>query len=177
MKKLHLGCGKVYIPGFIHVDLMDYDHIDFKRSVEDLSIFEDKSIDLIYACHVLEHFKRTEVDRVLSEWFRTLKPGGTLRISVPGFEEIVEIYRKYNDLNLIVGPLVGGQTYAYNYHYMVFDFPSISKRLKDIGFSDVKRYDWRETEHADVDDYAQAYIPHMDKENGMMVSLNVEAIK
>ena len=28
MKKLHLGCGKVYIPGFIHVDLMDFDHID-----------------------------------------------------------------------------------------------------------------------------------------------------
>lgn len=177
MKKLHVGCGKVYIPGFIHIDLMDYDHIDHKRSVDDLGIFEDGSVDLIYACHVLEHFKRADIGKVLKEWSRVLKPGGVLRVSVPGFEELVEIYKKYDDLNLILGPLVGGQTYLYNFHYMAFDFKSISALLKEAGFSDVKRYDWRKTEHANIDDYSQAYIPHMDKENGMPVSLNVEAVK
>ena len=83
MKKLHLGCGKVYIPGFVHVDLMDFDHIDYKRSIDDLSIFENNSADLIYACHVLEHFKRDEIKKVLTEWFRVLKPDGVLRISIP----------------------------------------------------------------------------------------------
>jgi predicted SAM-dependent methyltransferase len=29
--KLHLGCGKRYIPGFIHIDLADYPHIDYKE--------------------------------------------------------------------------------------------------------------------------------------------------
>lgn len=177
MKKLHVGCGKVYIPGFIHIDLMDFDHIDHKRSVDDLSIFEDNSTDLVYACHVLEHFKRQEVERVLREWFRVLRPGGILRISVPGFEEIIKIYQKFNDLNLVLGPLVGGQTYLYNFHYMAFDFKFLSEMLKKVGFKSVERYDWRKTEHADIDDYSQAYIPHMDKENGMPVSLNVEAIK
>ena len=177
MKKLHLGCGNKYIPGFIHVDLMDFDHIDYKRSVDDLGIFEDSSIDLIYACHVLEHFKRAEVDNVLTEWFRVLKPGGVLRIAVPGFEEIVAIYKKYKDLNLVLGPLVGGQTYEYNFHYMVFDFKTLSEKLKKVGFGEVRRYDWRKTEHAEIDDFSQAYIPHMDKENGMPVSLNIEAIK
>lgn len=177
MKKLHVGCGRVYIPGFIHIDLMDYAHIDYKRSVDDLGIFEDGSVDLIYACHVLEHFKRTDIGKVLKEWSRVLKPGGVLRVSVPGFEELVAIYQKYNDLSLILGPLVGGQTYLYNFHYMTFDFKSISMLLKEAGFSSVKRYDWRATEHANIDDYSQAYIPHMDKENGMPVSLNVEAVK
>lgn len=177
MKKFHLGCGKVHIPGFIHIDLMDFEHIDYKRSIEDLSIFEDDSVDLIYACHVLEHFKRNEVDGVLTEWLRVLKPGGILRIAVPGFEELVAIYQKYKDLNLILGPLVGGQTYEYNFHYMAFDFKTLSERLKKIGFKDVARYDWRKTEHANVDDFSQAYIPHMDKENGLPVSLNIEAIK
>lgn len=177
MKKLHIGCGKVYIPGFIHVDLMDFDHIDYKIPADNLSVFDDSSADLIYACHILEHFKRTEIKNVLQEWFRVLKPGGILRVSVPGFEEIVAIYQKYGDLKLVLGPLVGGQTYLYNFHYMAFDFKFLSELLKEAGFKEVRRYDWRKTEHAKIDDFSQAYIPHMDKENGMPVSLNVEAIK
>lgn len=177
MKKLHLGCGKVYIPGFTHVDLMDFDHVDYRIPANDLSVFENDSVDLIYACHILEHFKRGEVVGVLKEWFRVLKPGGILRISVPGFEEMVAIYQKHGDLKLILGPLVGGQTYLYNFHYMVFDFKLLSSFLREAGFSTTRRYDWRETEHANIDDYSQAYIPHMDKENGMPMSLNVEAVK
>lgn len=45
------------------------------------------------------------------------------------------------------------------------------------GFKDVRRYDWRQTEHKDYDDFSQAYIPHMDKENGLLISLNIEATK
>ncbi len=177
LKKLHLGCGKRYIPGFIHVDLLDFEHIDFKRSADDLSIFDDNSIDLIYACHILEHFKRSDTERVLTEWFRVLKPGGVLRVAVPGFEELVAIYSKYHDMKLIVGPLMGGQTHEYNFHYMCFDFQLLSEILTRVGFKSVSRYDWRNTEHANVDDFSQAYIPHMDKENGLPVSLNVEAVK
>ena len=36
---------------------------------------------------------------------------------------------------------------------------------------------WEETEHAQFDDHSQAYLPHMDKENGTLMSLNVECIK
>ncbi|HAI38830.1 MAG TPA: methyltransferase, partial [Maribacter sp.] len=39
------------------------------------------------------------------------------------------------------------------------------------------KYDWRQTEHAKFDDHSQAYIPHMDKENGTLISLNIEAVK
>ena len=41
----------------------------------------------------------------------------------------------------------------------------------------VIEYDWRETEHSEFDDHSQAYIPHMDKDNGTLISLNVECIK
>lgn len=177
MKKLHLGCGKVYIHGFIHIDLVDFKHIDYKRSIDDLSIFENDSVDLVYACHVLEHFKRNDMDRVLSEWFRVLKPGGILRVSVPGFEEIIAVYQKYKDFKLVLGPLMGGQTYLYNFHNMLFDFNFLEELLRNVGFNMIEKYDWRKTEHAHIDDYSQAYIPHMNKENGLPISLNVEAIK
>jgi predicted SAM-dependent methyltransferase len=175
--KLHLGCGKRYIPKFIHVDLLDLPHINYQESVDNLSIFRDDTIDLIYACHVLEHFPRADVARVLAEWYRVLKPGGVLRLAVPGFEEIVAIYQKYHDMSQIIGPLMGGQDYQYNFHYVCFDYSSLARQLMEAGFRHAYRYDWRQTEHADVDDFSQAYIPHMDKDHGLPVSLNVEAVK
>lgn len=177
--KLHLGCGKRYISGFVHIDAVDYPHVDHVATIDNLSFIPDNSIDLIYNCHVLEHFKRrnSELERVLREWFRVLKPGGILRISVPDFEMLCEVYRRYGQLELVIGALFGRQDYLYNIHYNTFDFQTLAKNLEHAGFADVRRYDWRETEHVHVDDYSQAYIPHMDKENGLLISLNVEATK
>lgn len=175
--KLHLGCGKVYIPGFIHVDVIPYKHIDYVRSVDDLDNFENNSIELIYASHILEHFKRNEVLDTLDEWYRILKIDGTLRIAVPDFEKAVRVYQKNKDIDEILGLLMGGQTYDYNFHHIVFDFEYLKKQLEKVGFKNIKRYDWRKTIHKDYDDYSQAYLPHMDKENGTLMSLNVECQK
>ncbi len=60
---------------------------------------------------------------------------------------------------------------------MIFDAPLLSGLLLQAGFSDVHRWDWQNTEHADVDDYSQAHLPHMDKESGRLMSLNLEAVK
>ena len=175
--KLHLGCGNRYIPGFIHIDLADYSHIDYKSDVSDLSMFEDNSVDLIYACHVLEHFKRYETDGVLQEWYRVLKSGGILRVSVPDFEAIVTVYEKYRDMELVMGLLYGGQDYKHNFHHVGFDFKYLGELLKKVGFKNIHRYNWQKTIHKDYDDYSQAYIPYMDKEHGILVSLNVEVKK
>lgn len=174
---VHLGCGKRYILGFIHIDLADYSHIDYKSDISDLPMFEDNSVDLIYACHVLEHFKRYEIEGVLTEWYRVLKSGGILRVAVPDFAAISEVYERYKDMELIMGLLYGGQDYEYNFHYTGFDFKYLEKLLGKAGFKNIRRYDWRKTIHKDYDDFSQAYIPHMDKEHGILVSLNVEAEK
>jgi predicted SAM-dependent methyltransferase len=175
--KLHLGCGKRFIPGFVHIDAVDYPHMDHVATIDNLSFIPTDSVDLIYNCHVLEHFKRRDVDRVLREWQRVLKPSGTLRVSVPDFSKICEIYQRQSQLDLVIGALFGRQDYLYNIHYNVFDFASLSRSLEQAGFVNARRYDWRQTEHADIDDFSQAYIPHMDKEHGTLISLNVECDK
>lgn len=175
--KLHLGCGKRHIPNFVHIDAVDYPHVDHVASIDNLSFIQDSSVDLIYNCHVLEHFKRRDVERVLREWHRVLKPGGVLRISVPDFAKLCEVYLRYGKIDMVIGALFGRQDYLYNIHYNVFDFDSLSVLLQLSGFNKVRYYDWRETEHAAIDDFSQAYIPHMDKENGTLISLNVECIK
>ena len=59
----------------------------------------------------------------------------------------------------------------------MYDFADLKKVLESAGFTNVHRYDWRTTIHREYDDYSQAYIPHMDKEHGTLISLNVEAVK
>jgi predicted SAM-dependent methyltransferase len=175
--KLHLGCGKRFIPGFVHVDAIEFPHVDHVRDVTDLSCFESDTCDLIYACHIVEHFPRQALAKVIEEWKRVLRPGGTLRIAVPDFEAICEVYARTKRLELVIGPLYGGQNHAHNFHYNTFDFASARGVLQASGFVDVRLWDWRTTEHADVDDFSQAYIPHMDKANGRLISLNVECSK
>jgi len=175
--KLHIGCGNKYIPGFTHIDIRELPHVDYVTSADKLTMFEDNTVDLIYACHILEHFSRDEFETVLIEWYRILKPGGILRLAVPDFERWAEIYLATKDLQLILGSIVGGQDYPGNMHHMIFDFHLLSTVLATIGFKNIHRYDWRQTIHKDYDDFSQSYIPHMDKENGILMSLNIEAEK
>jgi len=181
--KLHLGCDKRYIPGFVHIDLADYPHIDHRHDIRSLPMIHSDTVDLIYVCHALEYFDRVEVVEVLLEWRRVLRTGGILRLAVPDFEALVRVYQRHGDLSLIHGPLYGrwpitapsGEQCLY--HRTVYDFEALRRVLESAGFTGVHRYDWRATIHRDHDDYSQAYIPHMDKTHGMLISLNVEATK
>tara|TARA_B100000902_G_scaffold389084_1_gene435675 strand:- start:7683 stop:7895 length:213 start_codon:yes stop_codon:yes gene_type:complete len=60
------------------------------------------------------------------------------------------------------------------YHKTTYDFTSLKNILENNGFKDVKKWNWKEVEHGNIDDYSQSYIPHMDKENGTLMSLNIE---
>jgi hypothetical protein len=75
-----------------------------------------------------------------------------------------------------MGLLYGGQDYDENYHYTAFDFNSLSNDLRTIGFNTVQVYNNENTDHSNIDDFSNAYLPHMDK-NGMLMSLNILAIK
>ena len=177
--KLHLGCGRRYIPGFVHVDLLPAPHVDIVGPVERLPL-PDASVSLIYACHVLEHFGRYQYKAVLTEWFRVLESGGTLRVSVPDFSACAAIYYESglaDGLSGLVGLIVGGQRHGNDYHKMIFDEEFLRRDLLELGFGEVRRWDWRTTEHASIDDYSQAYLPHMQKEKGRLMSLNLEAVK
>ena len=91
MIKINMGCGwRDFGKDWIHIDGGDYPHLDSK-DIFNLP-YEDNSVDLIYASHVIEYFNREEVKDVLNEWIRVLKPNGKLRLAVPNFEAMVELY-------------------------------------------------------------------------------------
>jgi len=175
--KLHLGCGSKRIKGYTNIDVRPLDAVDLVTDIRQLVDFEKNSVSLIYASHVLEHFGRLEYMDVLRRWYEVLRQGGVLRLAVPNFEAVVEHYNQFKELPKVMGLLYGGQTYPQNYHYCTWDYKTLTNDLKSIGFKDVVKYDWQKTEHSDIDDYSQCYLPHMDKENGKLMSLNIEATK
>lgn len=175
--QLHIGCGDRIIPGFINVDVRKLPHVDVVAAADHLPMFGGGTVDLIYSSHVLEHVRRGGEPTVLNEWHRVLRPGGVLRLAVPDFESIVTWYKRSGMLDDIMGLLYGGQNHEHNVHYQTFDFARLSQLLLKAGFREVYRYDWSQTVHKDYDDFSQAYLPHLDKKNGLLMSLNVEATK
>lgn len=182
--KLHLGSGtRRFLNGFINIDIRPEVNPDVVYDITKISEIY-KEVDTIVAIHVLEHFyfksldfvSKTYMD-VLKDWYKTLKIGGELYLSVPNFEAVVEHYQKYKDLDVLKAFISGGQKHIFDIHYMNFDYKLLSKSLIEVGFNFVGTYNWRNTEWSHIDSYEQAYLPHMDKENGMLMSLNVKAIK
>ena len=85
---LNLGCGHKTLPGFVNVDkyvkkdnIINYDI--FKLP------YQDNQVDGIYSSHVLEHLPIRHAKLALSEWFRVLKPNGTLWLLIPDLEIIM----------------------------------------------------------------------------------------
>lgn len=178
MIKLHLGCGKRnFGDSWTHIDGGDFSHLS-AHDITKLN-FKNDSVDLIYASHVLEYFDRTEVIEILREWNRVLKVGGILRLAVPDFEAMTNLYKSGFPLETFLGPLYGKMEMSGNtiYHKTCYDFNSLRLLLESNNFGDTQKYDWRKTEHSGIDDHSQAYIPHMDKQNGTLISLNIETFK
>lgn len=180
--KIHLGCGsKDFGSEWFHVDLdRSFSHVEWSNI---LSLpYKKDQVDLIYASHLLEHLFPDEAKMALMHWRDILKPGGILRLAVPNFEKIAKLYlqKKYN-INAFLGLIYGGKRHyrAHEsiYHKVAFDKESLTALLASVGYTNITEWDWRNVDHGDIDDFSQAYLPHMDKVAGELMSLNLECTK
>lgn len=172
--KLHLGCGKLYLPDFINVDITS-NVADVNMDIKSFPQFKDSVVDEIYISHCLEHFERNEVLGVLLEYKRLLKVGGILRIAVPDLENVAKLILTDEGSHLVTGLLYGGQKDQYDFHKTGYTFQTLSNILQCLGFENIQKYDtWEFLGNAD--DYSKSYIPHMDR-SGTLMSLNITCIK
>jgi predicted SAM-dependent methyltransferase len=181
--KLHLGCGKRYLKSYVHIDIADFPHIDYKTQISDLNMFEDGSVEEIYSCHSFEYFDIIQAPKVLEEWKRVLCPRGILRTSLPNFDSLLEIYKRTEDLHSITGPLFGRwineNLSEPIFHKIVYNKSTFDELLTKCGFSASQNYsasEFFDLIDPEYDDYSLAYFPHMDR-NGIQVSLNTIAYK
>ena len=78
LKKLDIGCGRRGKKGFDGLDVLDIPGIKYPRADARHLPIENNTYDEIFSQWVLEHFKRTELVDLLTEWKRVLKPGGKI---------------------------------------------------------------------------------------------------
>lgn len=91
MNMLNIGCGDIYHPDWVNVD------VSGGRNVSSLDItnglpFPDAMFDVVYHSHLLEHIRHEKTLAFMKECLRVLKPGGVIRVLVPDLEQIARLY-------------------------------------------------------------------------------------
>ena len=88
--KINLGAG----PNWKHKDWFVLDHkvkindkYRIKGDLNNINL-KNKSCDLVFISHTLEHIPHIQIQRVLSEINRIMKVGATMRLLVPNLEAI-----------------------------------------------------------------------------------------
>ena len=119
--------------------------VDVVRPMHDLRGFADASVSAIYSSHTLEHasFGDGMLSRVLVEWFRVLKAGGLLLISVPDLPTLARLYLDPaltpHERFLVVKMMYGAQSDQFDYHKVGFDEHTLRFFVEEAGFCNFKR--------------------------------------
>jgi predicted SAM-dependent methyltransferase len=89
---LNIGCGNTFHSDWINLDLISRHPQVQQHDLTSGIPFDDVTFDAVYHSHVLEHLTKESAERLISECFRLLKPGGVLRIAIPDLAEIAKNY-------------------------------------------------------------------------------------
>jgi SAM-dependent methyltransferase len=89
---LNVGCGRTYHAAWTNIDIEPSTANVRRFDVNAGMPFADAVFEACYCSHMLEHLGRAEAARLVSEMFRVLRPGGTIRIVVPDLQAIAQEY-------------------------------------------------------------------------------------
>jgi predicted SAM-dependent methyltransferase len=137
--KLNLGCGWVYKVGWLNIDKYNTTVADIICDIAVLPFTSD-SVEILEASHVIEHFDYIHCKYLLSEWFRVLRPGGTLVIETPDLETSFKNFLKgkkgckEKTLQWIYGIDSPGMQ-----HKTGFTYNFLKELLREIGFEKIQK--------------------------------------
>mgnify|MGYP001605672367 CR=1 FL=1 len=135
--KIDVGCGGNKIDeSFLGVDLKEGPGVDYVADARALP-FKDGEVSILVSNHLLEHFDRMEVADVLREFYRVLRPGGSLVVTLPDvISAMEEFMRSPDSVNRWAGLLdnVFGQPAVGMYHKTGFTSQRLQWALEGTGF-------------------------------------------
>lgn len=178
---LHLGCGPKYLPGFVNIDANPRHKLDLWLDVRCGLPYAANSVDSIYSTHMIEHFYPDELQHLMRECGRVLRPGGGLRLVVPSLKNAIAAYqdgrrdwfydsfpRHYDSL----GGRFSNFVFCDGQHRTAFDFEYLEEVLRGAGFRDVE-----ESSEGKSRLYAESAPSFEPGDAGLPHSLFVEAFR
>ena len=142
-RKLHIG-GQVSADGWEVLDANPGPHVHHVGNAADLSRFSNETFSEIYASHVAEHLDyRGDLQHALREWYRALRPGGRLYISVPDIDVLAELFLQKDRLSPderfhVMRMIFGGHTDQFDYHLVGLNREFLTIFLLDAGYVKVQ---------------------------------------
>jgi predicted SAM-dependent methyltransferase len=162
--KLNIGCGTDYKEGWINIDNNSDDNIeklDLNWDLRNPLPFEDNSVDFIFNEHFFEHLTVEEAQPIMKDLKRVLKPGGVMRIAMPDLEGVVN---NYLHVPLDKDPVI--KEFGLDFvktkaewmnisfrdwgHKWLYDWEELERRLKEAGFTRMKRCKLRKSTYAEL---------------------------
>ena len=148
MRMLHLGCGQVYLAGWVNVDL-DSPKADLKCDLRRSLPCANNSVDFVHSEHLIEHLTIQEGLGLMGELYRVLKPGGVLRIATPDLGYILLRYflfwkrqdwiRRYRyEWMRTRAEMVNICMREWGHQYL-YDEEELKRRLREAGFRQISR--------------------------------------
>jgi predicted SAM-dependent methyltransferase len=180
IRGFHLGCNTLLPNNWINIDFLHYQPqgifyraptaSDKTRVLLNWDLTkglpaDPNTLDYVYHSHLLEHLNYRDGLKLLSEIYSALKVGGRQRIVVPDLERYCKGYLNYHDKFLdqfresesgiqsdifeTRGSIFMSQFYEQD-HKMGWDFETLFIALKKLGFRNIKRTRWRESDFPDL---------------------------
>lgn len=152
--RLHLGCGRVSLPGWVNVDADPFESAaDCLWNLAARFPVPDGSVEYVYSEHVLEHLAVEDGLKMLRECHRVLQPGSVLRVAMPSLDFLLEqsVGGDWRDQ-----PWLGQPEYAFIQtraemlnvsfrwwgHRWLYDREELHRRLGEAGFETIRDVAW-----------------------------------
>lgn len=160
--KLNLGSfTTMFHNGWINMDVAKLDqwatgngYRFIQHDVRNGLPYDDNVVDLVYSSHMLEHLTYNDGLKALTECYRVMKPGATIRIAVPDAKILTNLYvqGKLNTLDEVNDgcagiPLEANKLFELllNNHHAIYDVENLSNLLGRAGFAEVHPMSFRKS--------------------------------
>jgi predicted SAM-dependent methyltransferase len=219
MIKLNLGCGQIRPAGWINADssmntliqkfilgkwiaralgavMFDTSNVIYMNLNKKWKRIKDNTVDVVYASHLFEHLEIEKTKIFLAEAYRTIKPGGCIRLVMPDLyahckEYIMNIDKGQEDasrqllwaMNLyekgpdqkvsVLHKLLGLFQGSPHRHKYMYDKLSLTRLLTDFSFKDIQLNVYGQSNY--VKDINDVEGPHL--YGGYPNSIYIEARK
>lgn len=147
--RLVIGTRRWLGPEWTHCDIDPRPLVDENGRQHPVEVLGDarsvplpnESADHVYTQECLEHFPWRETGKVVAEWCRLVKVGGTIRIEVPDFllacQQVLVTDTEHMDF-AIQQIIFGGQENQYDFHYTGLTPRMLTRHLENNGMEIVE---------------------------------------